>query len=138
MHSILTPPGLDDTLKIITYLFPKITRRKNAFLAVCYSINNEIKLQFVNQLAEFGGLIGPGESKLDHFFKCSEIFRLHAIFHDAFGFMRSTYNVGPGYVYALSDKPFFANSMLLGHITGLTYWIVLKLYKNSIYQEFSV
>ena len=123
---------------MITYLFPKNTRRKNAFLAVCYSINIEINLQFVNQFAEFGGLIGPGESKLDHFFKCSKIFRLHAIFHDAFGFMRSTYNVGPGYVYPLSEKPFFANSKLLGHITGLTYWIVLKLYKNSIYQEFSV
>ena len=134
MHSIVTPRELDDTLKMITYLFPKNTRRKNALLADCYSINNETNLQFVNQFAEFGGLIG----KLDHFFKCSKIFRLHAIFHDAFGFMRSTYNVGPGYVYALSDKPFFANSMLLGHITGLTYWIVLKLYKNSIYQEFSV
>ena len=138
MHTIVTPRELDDTLKMITYLFPKNTRRKNAFLAVCYSINNEINLQFVNQFAGFGGLIGPGESNLDHFFKCSKIFRLHAIFRDAFGFMRSTYNVGPGYVHALSEKPFFANSMLLGHITGLTYWIVLKLNKNSIYQEFSV
>ena len=138
MHTIVTPRELDDTLKMITYLFPKNTRCKNAFLAVCYSMNNEINLQFVNKFAEFGGLIGPGESKLDHFFKCSKIFRLHAFFHDAFGFMRSTYNVCPGYVYALSEKPFFANSMLLGHITGLTYWIVLKLYKNSIYQEFSV
>ena len=138
MHTIVTPRELDDTLKMKTYLFPKNTRRKNAFLAVCYSINNEISLQFVNQFAEFGGLMGPGESKLVNFFKCSKIFRLHPIFHDAFGFMRSTYNVGPGYVYALSEKPFFANSMLLGYITGLTYWIVLKLYKNSIYQEFSV
>ena len=138
MHTIVTPRELDDTLKMITYLFPKNTRRKNAFSAVCYSINNEMNLQFVKQFAEFGGLIGPGESKLDHFFKCSKIFRLHAILHDAFGFMRSTYNVGPGYVYALSEKPFFANSVLLGHITGLTYWMVLKLYKNSIYQEFSI
>ena len=138
MPSIGTPRELDDTLRRITYLFPKNTRRKNAFLTVCYSINNEINLQFVNHFTEFGGLVGPGESKLDHFFKCSIIFRLHAIFHDAFGFMRSTHNVGPGNVYALSDKQFFANRMLLGHITGLTYWIVLKLYKNSIYQEFSV
>ena len=138
MHSIVTPRELNDTLKMITYLFPKNTQRNKAFLAVCYSINNEINLQFVNQFDKFGGLIGPGENKLHHFFKCLKIFRLHAIFHDAFGFMRSTYNVDPGYLYALSEKPFFANSMLLGHITGLTYWIVLKLDKNSIYQEFSV
>ena len=120
MQTIVTPRELNDTLKLIRYLFPKNTRRKNAFSAVCYSIKNETNLQLVNQFAEFGGLIGPSESKLDHLFKCSKTFRLHAIFHNAFRFMRSTYNVGPGYVYALSEKPFFANSMLLGHITSLT------------------
>ena len=72
MHTIVTPLELDDTLKMIMYLFLKNTRRKNAFLAVCYSINNEINLQFVNQFAELGGLIGPAESKLDPFFKCSK------------------------------------------------------------------
>ena len=138
MHPIVTPRELDDTLKMITYLFPKNTRRKNASLAVCYSLKNEINLPFVNQFAKFGGLIGPGESKLDHFFKCTKIFWLHASFHDAFGSMRSAYNVGPSYVYALSEKPFFVKSMLLGQITGLTYWIAQKLYKKSIYQEFKV
>ena len=66
MHTIVTPRELDDTLKMITYLFPKNTRRKNAFLAVCYSINNEVNLQFVNEIAEFGGLIGQILSVLLH------------------------------------------------------------------------
>ena len=133
IHTIVTPRELDDFLKMITYLFPKNTWRKKTFLAVCYSKNNEINLQFLTQFAELGGLIRPGESQMDHFFICSKIFGLHAIFLDAVGFMRSTYIVGPGYVYALSGTPLFANNMLLRHITGLTYWIVLKLKKNSIY-----
>ena len=70
MHTIVTPLEVDATLKMIMYLFPKNTRRKKAFLVVCYSINNEINLQFVNQFAEIGGLIGPGKSILDQFFKC--------------------------------------------------------------------
>ena len=37
MHKILTAQEIDDTLNKITFLFPKNTRRKNAFLAVCYS-----------------------------------------------------------------------------------------------------
>ena len=69
MHRILTALELDDTLIEITFLFPKNTRRKNAFLAVCYSLNNEINLRYVNEFAEFGGLIGPGSSNLDFFFQ---------------------------------------------------------------------
>ena len=138
MHKILTAQELDDTLNKITFLFPKNSRRKNAFLAVCYSLNNEINLRYVNELAEFGGLIGPGNSNFDFFFKFFKVFRLHAIFHDAFGFMKSNYNVGPGYVYAISKKPIFANSMFLGHITGLAYWLVMKFCKSSDYREFSL
>ena len=67
MHKILTAQELDDTLNKITFLFPKNTRRKNAFLAVCYSLKNEINLRYVNDFTEFGGLIGPGNSNLDFF-----------------------------------------------------------------------
>ena len=47
--------------------------------------------------------------------------------------MKSNYNVGPGYVYAISKKPIFANSMFLGHITGLAYWLVMEFCKSSDY-----
>ena len=74
MHKILTARELDDTLNKITFLFPKNTQRKNAFLAVCYSLNNEINLRYVNELAEFGGLIGPGNSNWDFFSNVSKYF----------------------------------------------------------------
>ena len=111
MHTILTGHEVECTLNMITFLFPKISRRKNASLAVWYSINKEINLHFINEMAEFGGLIGPGNSILDRYFRSFKLFRLHAISHDAFGFMNSNYNEGPCYVYALSEKPIFANSM---------------------------
>ena len=74
MHRILTAQELDDILNKITFLFPKNTRRKNAFLTVRYSLINEINLRYVNEIAEIGGLIGPGNSNLDSFFKCLKVF----------------------------------------------------------------
>ena len=79
MRTILTANELECTLNMITFLFPKNSRRKNAFLAVCYSINKEVNLHFVNEMAEFGGLIGPGNSFLDRYFTYFKLFRLHAI-----------------------------------------------------------
>ena len=75
MHKILTAQELDDTLKKITFLFPK-----NAFLAVCYSLNNEKNLRYVNELAEFGGLTGPGNSNLDFFSNISKYFGFRQFF----------------------------------------------------------
>ena len=74
MHKTLTAQELDDTLNKITFLFPKNTRRKNAFSASCYSLNNEINLRYVSELAEFGGLIGPGNRNLDFFSNVSKYF----------------------------------------------------------------
>ena len=65
MHSILSAQKLDDTLNTIIFLFPENTRHKNAFLAVCYNLNNEKLLRYVKEIAKFGGLMGPGNSKLD-------------------------------------------------------------------------
>ena len=118
MQHFLSSEALEDNFNLVNYIFPKNTRRKNAFLAVCYSLNKDISLHEINEVATYGGLIGPGNSCLDGFFNHFKVFRLHAIFHDAFGFMKSNYDVGPGYVYALSKKPIFVNSMLLGHLTG--------------------
>ena len=82
MHSILSAQQLDDTLNTITFLFPKSNRRKNTFLAVCYNLNNKIYLRFVNEVAEFGGLMGPGNSNLNFFssvlkyFGCMQFFMM--------------------------------------------------------------
>ena len=104
---------------------------RNVFLAVCYIQKNKTNLNYLNEFAEFGGPIGPGNSNLKFSSKCFKVFRLHVISHDAFGFMKSNKNIGPGYVFILSKKPIFANSLFLGHITGIACWIVMKKRKNS-------
>ena len=136
-HHLRSSEALKNNFDLVNYIFPKKTRRKNAFLAARYSLNKDISLHEINELAIYGGLIGPGNSDLVKFSNRFKLFRLHAIIHDAFGFMRSNYDVGPGYVYALSQKPIFDNSMLLGHLTGLVYWFLLKLFSNKAYRKYS-
>ena len=126
---------LEDNFNLMNYLFTKNSRRKNAFLAVCYCLDKNVNLHDINDLAPYGGLIGPGNSFMDTWFKHSKVFRLHAIFHDAFGFMKSNFNIGPGYVYAVTEKPVFVNNMLLGHFTGLAYWFYLKLFRGKEYKK---
>ena len=60
-----------------------------------------------------------------------------ANFHDAFGFMKSNFDLGPGYVYAVTEKLLFVNNMLLGHLSGLAYWLYLKLFHGTLYEQFA-
>ena len=76
----------------------KTQETKNAFLAVCLLIDPTCNLTEINESAPYGGLIGPGNSILHNYCKNSKLLRVHAIFHDAYGFMRTYYNIGPGYV----------------------------------------
>ena len=103
----------------ITYWFPKNPTSKNAFFAVCLYLDETIDLHEANSRAPFGGKIGAGDSLLQKYLKFSKILRMHAIFHDAHGYMRSSKSVGPGYVYTLTTEKYFKNSMLLGHISGI-------------------
>ena len=79
----------------VTYWFPKNTTSKNTFLAVCRYVDKTIDLKEVNSRASFAGKIGAGDSLLHIYLKFSKILRMHAIFHDAYGYMRSVNNVGP-------------------------------------------
>ena len=90
----------------VNYCFPKNSTTKNAFLAVCRYIDENVDLREVNLKAPFGGKIGPGDSKLDNYLKFSKVLRMHAIFHDAYGYMRSFEEIGPGYVYTLTKAVF--------------------------------
>ena len=126
---------LENNSQLTNYLFPKNSQHKKSFLAVCWCLNKEFNLHDINELAPFVGLIGPGESLMDKWLKHFGLFWLHAIFHDAFGFMRSKFGVGPGYVYTPSQKPIFANNMFFGHNTGLAFWFHQKLLHRKEYNS---
>ena len=118
--------------QLITRIYPENTARKNYFIAACKTLDNSIILDIANTTRPYGGTIGIGNSRLDVILKHFKIFRLHAILHDAAGYMRDCHEVGPGYCYVWNNFPI--NSCLLGHITGLSYCIYLKLF-NSYYEQ---
>ena len=121
----------------ITYWFLKNTTSKNAFLAVCLYLDETIDLHEVNSRAPFGGKIGAGDNLLHKYLKFSKILGLHAIFQDAYGYMRSSKNVGPGYVYKLTTEKYFRNSMLLGHFLGIFYWTLMKFFNSQRFDNFA-
>lgn len=115
--------------------FPTNTWEKNAFLSVCKSIKDDVKLHAVNSDFIHGGKIGPGNSRLHDLMKRCKVMQYHAIFHDAFGYMKHKYDVGPGYIYATPYEG-LQSTMYFGHITGLFYWLVCCLTESDLYYVF--
>ena len=62
--------------------------RKNYFLAACYLISPSVDIIEIDSHSPFGGLIGVGDSCLDSLLNKFKILRLHAILHDAAGFIK--------------------------------------------------
>ena len=91
------------TFLLAQILFPSSATSKNAFIAFIV-VDPDKSLELANSQCEYGGLLGPGNSKLISLMKGMKLFRLDAAFH-AFGFMKRQYNLGPGYVYTLGEKP---------------------------------
>ena len=106
--------------------------RKNYFLATCSVLDPDIDLKFTNEDAEYGGIIGIGNSHLDKYLKQFKLFRLHAVLHDATGYVKDYSGEGPGYVYAI---PCPINSCFLGHVTGLLFCSYIKHFKRQLYHS---
>ena len=106
--------------------------RKNLFLSACFCWDSGLSLREMDQKFKFGGLIGYGNSYLDSVFRYSNVFRLHAILHDAAGAVRSHSGKVPGYCYLIGRGP---NSCLLGYVTGLLFCLYVKLFLPSIFNN---
>ena len=87
----------------------------------------------MDQKISFGVLIGYGNSCMDYFFAKSKVFRLHAILHDAAGSGKSSIYRGRGYCYVL---PRFPSSCFLSHLTGLFFYLYVKIFASSVYALF--
>ena len=107
----------------ILSMFPTNEKRKNCFLAACKIWDRNVDLDEIDQKFPHGGRIRYGNSLLDFFLARSKIFRLHAISHDSAGAVKTTTDEGPGYCYMLPQLP---SSCLLGHITGLFFFLYIK------------
>ena len=115
---------------VICLLFEENSDRKNLFIAICLRLNTNIDLHEISEECPYGGLVGSGNSKLELVLGRFRLFQIHAAFHDACGFMKAKYNVGPGYCYAF---PCSINSCFLGHISGMIYCLYLKIFKPKFW-----
>lgn len=113
-----------------------VNRQHLLFLAVCKVLHPSVDIYVISANNPSGGKIGIGDSYLNVLLSRFKIFRLHAAFHDAFGMMKSQYNIGPGYCYALSNR--LPNLCFLGHITGLCYWLKIYLFNRTLFTTISV
>lgn len=107
---------------------PYFSKRRSYFLAACLYFDSNIDLEVALKLRPYGGLIGIDNSRLDHYLKESKVLRLHAIIHDAAGFVWEYSKTGPGYVYAVSCP---ISSPLAGHVTGIGFCLYHKLLRRS-------
>ena len=109
--------------------------RKLFFLATCKTIYEDCNIDEIDRLCPFGGIIGIGDSHLEQILGGFKLFRLHAMIHDACGFIRSNYQKGPGYAYLFPQLPDWLNCCLLGHVTGILYCIYLKFFQSVVYKK---
>ena len=114
----------------IKNIYPKYGETILYFPAACQFLDPDIDLEATLKLRPYGGLIGIDNSSLDNYFKSFKILRLHAIFHDASGFIAEYSRKGLGYSYVL---PCPITNEYLGHITGLASCLFVKTFKNNLF-----
>ena len=97
-------------------------------IAEMYGVN-ELSWQKAIEMNPSGGLIGYGDrcTRLHNVLKRCKVCQIHAVFHDAFGFLYKAYQLGPGYDYVFGILP---SCPLAGQVTGLMYWTYQYLKKQ--------
>ena len=83
----------------------------------------EIDLDIALKLQPYGGLIGIDNSAHDKYFKSFQLLRLHAILHDAFGFVYEYSEKSPGYS---NVSPCTVTNEHLGHVTRIAFCLYVK------------
>ena len=113
--------------------YPENSDRRNYFLAAgslfFFSSENDLNYNVAIKLKAYGGLIGIDDYFLDKCLKDSKILRLHAILHDAAGFVDEVYNTGPTFCYIL---PWKCNSSLIGNLSGITFCLFVKVIRPVV------
>ena len=102
---------------------------KNLFLSAGFCWDSRLSLREIDQNINLVEPLFMG-TQTWNFFRHFNVFRLHAILHDAAGAVRARSGKGPGYCYMIGRGP---NSCLLGHVTGLLFCLYVRLFLPSIF-----
>ena len=103
---------------------------KNIFFGECFCWVSKLSLLEMDQESRFGGTIGYGDSYLESLSRHFNVFRLHAILHDAAGAVRAHSGKVPGYCYVVERGSI---SCLLGQMTALFFCLYVKLFLPSVF-----
>ena len=110
--------------------FPEHNERFLYFLASCLHLDPDVNLEIALKLRPYGGIIGIDNSSLDTYLKSFKVLRLHAILHDASGFIAEYSQKGPGYSYVL---PCPITNVYVVHLTGLFFCMFVKIFKRNLF-----
>ena len=110
--------------------FPDYSERFVYFLATCLYLDPDVNLETALKLRPYVGLIDIENSSSDTYLKSYKFLRLHAILHDASGFIAEYRQKGPGYSYVL---PCPITNAYIGHLTGLTFCLFVKKFKKNLF-----
>ena len=115
----------------VSSIYPKNSVRLNYFLATSdyFSEIEGFDFDIALKLRPYGGIIGIDNSSVDKYLKISKVLPLHAILHDAGGFIYEIYNQGPGYSYML---PWKSSNCFSGHLSGILFCLYIKVFHPSI------
>ena len=116
----------------VSSIYPKNSVRLNYFLATSAYFSEIEAFGFVIalKLRPYGGIIGIDNSSVEKYLKISKVLRLHAILHNAGGFIYEIYNQGPGYSYMLPRK---SSNCFSGHLSGILFCSYIKAFHPSIF-----
>ena len=132
------------SLKQICKSYSRFSRKKTTrntltakffFLATCsqffFSSKNDINYDIAIKLRPNGGLIGIDNSSLNKYLNDLIILRLHATLLDAARIVHKVNNTGPTFCHMLAWK---CNNSLIGHLSGITFCLYVKLKKPILTQ----
>ena len=70
------------------------------------------------------GRAGPGDSSFVHdiLFDNTGPFAYHSAVHDAFGYLLTHHNIGPGYDYIGAGSIFDSSKCMSGQVSGIFFW----------------
>ena len=110
--------------------FNALDARKKYFLAACQLFDPDIDVKIALKLRPYGGLIGIENSSVDPYLKHPKILRLHAILHDAAGFIMDYSKRGPGYSYVI---PCPISSCFIGHVSGIMFCLFQNIFQPCLF-----
>ena len=100
------------------------------FLETCFYLDLDLDMNIALKLRPYGGFIGIDHSTLDKYFKSYKILRLHAILHEASGFVLEHSGKGPSYSY-FSSCP--VTNEYVGLVTGIAFCLYVKTFKKNLF-----